>query len=127
MSKYVLSPSGKIIKQGEESDPTSITREMISTQEDFFSLRRSKEGPPLAPSSVSLPTSLTSKEPTRGIIATETPVFEEEKYEGEIVFPNKLLKSCKIFVCSAVGVLIAIDNSLVCAMYNYYNFAYAVA
>ena len=33
MSKYVLSPSGKIIKQGEESDPTSITREMISTQE----------------------------------------------------------------------------------------------
>lgn len=90
MSKYILSPSGKIIKQGEEAEPTSITREMLSTQEDFFSLRRGKNTTRIGSASVSLPTSLRSKEPARGIIASETAVLEEEKYEGEIVFPNKI-------------------------------------
>jgi hypothetical protein len=92
MSKYVLSPNGKIIKQGEESDPASVTREILSTQEDFFSLRRSVNSTRIGGASVSLPTSLTSKEPTRGIIATETAVIEQKEYDEEVVFPNKISK-----------------------------------
>jgi len=91
---YVLSPNGKIINKqtGKQHDAGNVTKEVLTSNKDFFESRLIKDGPFSIPTILTLPTGplglvnhfADTGVNEWGIIEKETPVIEEDS-----LFPNK--------------------------------------
>ena len=76
MSKYVLDPSGKIIKENKPVDAGSVTQEMLKKQVNHFT--------PDEPKKINLPTDFRDdKSISSSIVKSEQPIFENNS-----IFPK---------------------------------------
>lgn len=86
MSKYILDPSGKIIKNGKPVNAGEVTQEILEKQVDYFT-SKNKDGNVFIDSTTNLlPVDINSFiEIRKGIKSSESPIFKADS-----VFPQKL-------------------------------------
>lgn len=90
MSKYVLSPSGKIINEsGQKKEASEVSEVMLRNQNDFFNSRRNESGSRFVHASTSLNVS-PGYNPGKGIVDENIkPVFEADEDGNQKLFPSK--------------------------------------
>lgn len=95
MPTYILDPSGKVIKDGEENPPTAsaVSKEILENQNDYFSDRRKNNDFINTPSSNFLPSGLkglVTGSPGHNIVSVESGIIETDTETGkENYFPSK--------------------------------------
>jgi hypothetical protein len=95
MPTYILDPSGKVIKDGENNPSTAstVSKEILENQNDYFSDRRKNNDTMSTPSSNFLPTGLKGLafgNPGHNIVSVEKGIIETDTETGkENYFPSK--------------------------------------